>query len=358
MENDNIKLLATILVICAIIPFIGCTGSDKGRVSATPVRHSGYSLPISERDFYIGVVPTPRSVPAATFEDMASAYKEAGDISEVSMVWVSPQGIGQYERLKQNQAIAALRAYGIKPVVTLNFATVKQVPGEGLKYVVDAPEGVNASLSDPEFRRRWVEEAGNIARDFKPEYFSLGNEVNDYFYLHPEDLDAYVTLYDEAYRAIKEASPSTKVFVVFSYEHMLDNGQLSLLKTFSPRADLIGLTTYPWDRYETPEGIPADYYSRLNGYTDRPLAFTEIGWISSSARGGSEKEQAEFLVRFLELTRGNRLEMVNWLFLHEAALSGEPIYKPETGTISLKRPDGSKKEIYDLWLDLKELKKV
>lgn len=69
---------------------------------------------------------------------------------------------------------------------------------------------MEGDLSDPEFKRLWIEEAKKIAQEFKPEYFSLGNEINDYFYLHPEDLEYYLSLYDETYSAIKKASPNTK----------------------------------------------------------------------------------------------------------------------------------------------------
>jgi hypothetical protein len=360
MVKFNDQFLILILILGAAIALSGCIGNDTGKISATPVAHSNYTLPISERSFYVGVVPTPRTVPSSSFEDVTNAYEEAGNISEVSMVWVSPQGIGQYDKLVQNKVITALRVYGIKPVVTLNFATVEQAPGEGLKYAVDAPGGVNASLSDPMFRRSWVEEAGKIAQEFKPEYFSLGNEINDYFYLHPEGLDSYLSLYDEAYSEIKKVSPNTKVFVVFSYDHMIENNQYDMITMFNSRSDLIGLTTYPWNNFNSPEQIPDDYYSRLNKYTDKPIAFTEIGWISSPEKGSSEKEQADFLVKFLGLTKSNKPEMVNWLFLHETTLSGESaaICAPGYGTISLKYANGSKKEIYDVWVDLKALKKL
>ena len=84
---------------------------------------------------------------------------------------------------------------------------------------------------------------------------------------------------------------------------------------------------------------------------NRPVAFTEIGWA------GNETEQAEFLVRFLELTKDIDLEMVNWLFLHEIEFSGigESVFSPESATIALKNADGTEKEIYDVWLDLKEV---
>jgi hypothetical protein len=363
MKIKTFHLIVALLIIAAAVIFGGCSGQDNGSQTqsvSTTEKHSNVILPIEQRSFYLGLVPTPVNAPDSTFDDVVRAYEETGGIAEIQMVWVEPAGIGQYEKLKQNRVITALRVYGLKPVVTLQFATIKEVPGDGLQYVVDAPSGINADLSDPEFRTLWVEEATNIAREFNPEYLSLGNEINDYFYLHPEDLEDYISLYDEAYAEIKKVSPETKVFMVFSYTHIVDNNQFDMLERFNDRVDLIGLTTYPWKYFDTPADIPDDYYSRLDQHIDKPIAFIEIGWISSDSKGSSEAEQADYLVRFLELTDGMDIEMVNWLFLHETVLEGTvaSVSEPETGTISLKNKDGSKKPIYNIWLDVRDLKIV
>ena len=148
----------------------------------------------------------------------------------------------------------------------------------------------------------------------------------------------------------------TKVMVVFSFTHLIDSNQWDLFEKFNNRVDLIGLTTYPWKHFDNPEDISSNYYSRIKQYTNKPIAFTEIGWISSPP--SSEKEQAEFLTRFVELTKDLSVEMINWLFLHEPVLSGvaEAVTSPEIVTISLKNKDGTKKEVYDIWLELKNLK--
>jgi hypothetical protein len=312
-------------------------------------------LPITERNFFIGLVPNPAHAPNSSFDDILNAYEETGKIAEICMIWVAQQGIGQFILLKQNQVITGVRVYGLKPFLTLNFATIKQGPN-GLEYVIDAPDGLTPSLADSGFREAWKNEAQNIAQEFRPEYLSLGNEINDYFYLHPEDLDDYLSLVAETYSAIKQVSPDTKVLVVFAYNHLIENNQWGLFQKFNDKIDLIGLTTYPYQKFTTPDLIPDDYYSKLNQYVTKPIAFTEIGWSSSGTN--SEKVQASFLTKFLELTKGLNMEMVNWLFLHETSLSGLPahISNPEVTTIALKKADGSKKEIYDLWVELKGLK--
>jgi hypothetical protein len=351
------RSLVLLGLLVAILIVSGC--SNNTPLETPPEKHSSYDLPITTRDFYMGVVPTPRSIPETTWDDIVSAYNETGDIADISMVWTGTN-IGQTEKLKQNQAVTGLKVYGIRPVLTLSFATIKEVPGEGLKYVIDAPEGVNPDLSDPEFRRLWIEEAESIASEFEPDYLSLGNEINDYFYLHPDEIDDFKTLLEEAYSAVKDASPKTRIMVVLSFTHLIDNDQWDMLSSFEDSVDAIGLTTYPWKHFDDPEDIPPDYYTRIEQHTSKPIAFTEIGWTSSQESGSSEQEQARFLIKFLELTGELNVEMVSWLFLHEPELTGiaASVTSPETSTISLKNSDGSRKEIYYLWLDLKDIFKV
>ena len=342
------KALLALLLLVSLLTLAAFHrgGTDRG---------SGI-LPLQERNFFLGIVPNPAHSPNSTFEDLTRAYEEAGRIAEIGMVWVEKQGIGEADLLKQNRVVTALRVYGLKPLVTLNFATIKQGTG-GLEYVIDAPEGITPSLSDPGFREAWIEEARSLAEEFSPEYLSLGNEVNDYFLLHPSELESYLSLVSGAYSAVKQVSPQTKVLVVLSYNHLLQENQWDLLTLFENRVDLIGLTTYPYQVFASPEDLPADYYLRLSRCTHKPLAFTEIGWSSSGT--SDENEQARFLLRFLELTKGMDLEMVNWLFLHDTTLTGIPasIAHPETGTVALKRVDGTEKEVYGVWKALKELKR-
>jgi len=347
MSASRAALILILLVsLLALVALHGRGGPGQG----------GGGLPLQERSFFLGIVPNPAHSPNSTFEDLTRAYEEAGRIAEIGMVWVEKQGIGEADLLKQNRVVTALRVYGLKPLVTLNFATIKQGTG-GLEYVIDAPEGITPSLSDPGFREAWIEEARSLAEEFSPEYLSLGNEVNDYFLLHPSELESYLSLVSGAYSAVKQVSPQTKVLVVLSYNHLLQENQWDLLTLFENRVDLIGLTTYPYQVFASPEDLPADYYLRLSRCTHKPLAFTEIGWSSSGT--SDENEQARFLLRFLELTKGMDLEMVNWLFLHDTTLTGIPasIAHPETGTVALKRVDGTEKEVYGVWKALKELKR-
>lgn len=207
-------------------------------------------------------------------------------------------------------------------------------------------------FADPQFVRQICKEAYRIAAQFKPVYFSIGNEVNTvYEWLGERTFNDLVSLERKLYAAVKEASPKTKVIVVISYNQLVDlpgPPRFHLIEKLDGAYDLFGVTTYPWRKCATPKNLLDDYYRRLSKYTNKLIAFTEIGWSSDTAQGGSEDEQVEYLLRFLEITKGMQLEFVNWAFLHdllEPSVTGFIVQRTHLG-LGLRRYDGLPKKVW------------
>ena len=365
MVNKTPLIMLLIVAVALGMLFVLSNKSSTSKTSSTILQAgtngpSNTNLSTSTRSFYLGLVPTPANSPNSSFADITNGYEETGKLADIGMVWVANEGIGEAVLLNQTRVITAMRVYGLKPFVTLNFATIEQGSG-GLVYAIDAPQGIAPNLSDSGFRTAWINEAKTIAQEFHPDYLSLGNEVNDYFYSHPGDLSAYLSLVGEASAAIHKVSPNTKVLVVFSYGHLVETNQLSMLQKFNNSGiDLIGLTTYPYQNFSTPEMIPSNYYTQVSQYTNLPVAFTEIGW--PSAAPSSQVMQADFLTTFLTLTKGLNIEMVNWLFLHDTIVGGiaGEISNQSTATIALMNANNTTKEVYTAWGCIKEsaIKKI
>lgn len=86
------------------------------------------------------------------------------------------------------------------------------------------------------------------------------------------------------------------------------------------KADDIGFNTYPCLYYQDPSTIPDDYYSRILYYTDKPVAFTEIGWYSGESIDNwesSKEEQDCFVRRFLRLIEPVHPVINVWSFMYE-----------------------------------------
>lgn len=296
--------------------------------------------PPFEVRFRKGVSYSPRSaLAAAEFWERA---QEAGEAVRTGGDWIDFHQKGEI-----SGTVAALtERYDLIPVIEVNF--FNQDTGELLRPL------------SAENRAAYKEAAVEFVREHRPPYFGIGVEIDTLYRKDPTGFADFVSLFGEVYGAIKEVSPNTRVFTTFQYEQLIGlRGGLfggkndesaadwELLDRF-PQADLIAFSTYPGIIYKDPRDIPADYYSRIEEHTDRPIAFTEIGWGSGDAIKGwesSEAEQERFVERFFSLTAGLDLEMALWSWIY-------PVGAPEPfASMTLFREDGTPKSAWDAWVN-------
>ncbi|MGQ9576331.1 MAG: hypothetical protein ACUVUC_13535 [Thermoguttaceae bacterium] len=335
--------------LCLVALAIGGQNPENPAQTAEAI-----TLPISVRAFRTGTTPS-----VDCTKNPAAAYVLSKQVGGVSMLWVTPNGIGLYKKLAQENPVAKKTTYeaicdmGLVPVVNLNPWTVR--PGKG---VVRNDGSGSRDFADPQFIGRMCDEARQVAARFRPKYFSIGNEVNSvHEWLGARAFADLAALEEKLYTAVKKASPTTQVLVVVSYSQLVDlpgPPRLHLVDKLAGSYDVLGVTTYPWKNYATAKDMPADYYTRLARHAKTPLGFTEIAWSSDPAQGGSEEKQVEFLLRFLELTKGLRLEFVNWAFLHdlpESSVTGFVVQRTHLG-LGLRHYDGSPKKVWQYFRGL------
>ncbi|MCE9586057.1 hypothetical protein K8R04_01920 [Candidatus Uhrbacteria bacterium] len=196
--------------------------------------------------------------------------------------------------------------------------------------------GAKASILTDKLKRTILQDAiVDFARREQPPYLGVGNEIN-FSYTSGVDRIAMVDFFKETYRKIKEASPKTRVFPIFQLEWMkglkgglfggeddLASAEWDLIGRF-PDADLVAFTTYPALAFKSPSDIPVDYYSEIAKHTNKPVAFTEIGWfrVGPKAAGweSSPEEQAEFVKRIPPLIESTKPTFVIWPFLFDQAI--------------------------------------
>lgn len=302
------------------------------------------------RGFFMGVLPVPGD--GQTFEE---AYLQAAKYSEFSPVWGRPTPFydladdlgGEWGEMFVE---AYIRGNGMFPVIQLSFI--------GPDITLVTPPGMEGStLSDPRWRDAYKQAALDVVKALRPLYLSLGNEVNRWYEKYgaeegdPNGFQYYVSLYEEIYDAVKELSPSIKVFCTFAREAIYENREadLSVLSMFNPeRMDLLVFTSYPYAvrGINRPSDIPDDYYSIALTYMPNiPFGFSELGWPSMDAFGG-ERGQANFITEvYGRLTReqGMNLHLFGWAWLHDL---------DENDHIGLIKRDGTEKLAYKVWKSL------
>ena len=257
---------------------------------------------------------------------------------------------GDWAQLNQSSGAPAVVAqlsstYNYTPLIELQFFT--QSDGRLLRQLN------NSTDAD------YVQSAVSFTSKYKPKYLGIGIEVNILYEKNLSDFNKFVALFNQTYDAVKAVSPSTKVFTIFQFEKMVGLGgglfgnstqtgnEWFLLDKFQ-KADIVGFTTYPGLVYSSPSSIPAGYYSVIENYTSKPIAFTEIGWQSGSVSPqwqSSEADQASFVGRFFNLTDGTNKQMEIWSFLYD------PSAAAPFNSMGLYYDNGTAKQAWSAWVN-------
>lgn len=227
--------------------------------------------------------------------------------------------------------------------------------------IAGLPDDVaGASFADPDVRLAFIAYAKFLALNLKPKYMALGVEVNMYYGRNPDDFPNFLSLYFEAYDAVKTLSPSTLIFPTFQLEDLA--GELTseqervsrwhLIQQFEPKLDILAVSTYPSFAFDSPVDMPDYYYNQLLGVTSKPIAISEMGYSSGEGRHGinrgTEAEQEAFLWRILREANSLEMAFAVWFAGSDPAYATEPPFDL-LRHIGLRRADGSEKPAWEAW---------
>ncbi|UCH57785.1 MAG: hypothetical protein JSV18_02435 [Candidatus Bathyarchaeota archaeon] len=300
---------------------------------------------VPARGYLMGVLPIPAG--EQTFEE---SYSSASQFAELVPIWGRPTPFYELAgELAGSWGETFLEGYtrgnGMPPLVHISFM--------GPNMTLSTPPGLeDATLSDPEWRRAYINAILNVLEASKPLYLSLGNEVNrwhEIYGLDPQNgFQHYVSLYEEAYDAVKALSPETFVFCTFAREIVSENREadLGFLEMFNlEKLDLLVITSYPHSLrgVNSPDDIPDDYYTEVADHLPgKPFGFSEVAWPSKEDFGG-EQGQAEFLTQLVgRLTEQQELDLrlLSWSWLADLT---------EDDHIGLIGRDGTEKSAFTVW---------
>jgi len=297
-----------------------------------------------------GVALTPRNFPSHTMEDVDHSFRLARELGRHAVFiyqW------GELDREVARTMLAKAARSGLVAIAGLSPTTLDQGRKElDLPASLRRQAGSNVSFSNPVIRASYIKAASSLA-ELKPPYLCLATEINLLGIQRLAEYLHFVSLYKEAYRAVKKISPATTVFVSFQWEWMriLDArapariaDHSKLIHVFRPELDLVGLTTYPSPFHENPARLPPDYYTWLFRHIQPrdPVMIMEVGWPTSGT--GSEAEQVAFIERLPGLLKGINLVGLEWALLHDVQVGS---FDANLNTVGLRYRDGRPKAGYD-----------
>jgi len=224
------------------------------------------------------------------------------------------------------------------PHIDRLFAMAQQRGFRVLATLYLTPSWANGGKGDrvmPDDVRDYAKVAGFAAGRWKSvEAWQVWNEPNAKAFLNPPDPVAYTKLLRAAYLAIKAANPSARV--VFGGTEYVDTEWIKRAYDAGagPFFDVMAVHPYPGDAAAPPERASDGNkwwltetpklmaLMKSRGDAGKSIWYTELGWSAHSntsstpiwARGVSEAQQADYLVRTLRLVQSSypQVSRVYW----------------------------------------------
>lgn len=163
---------------------------------------------------------------------------------------------------------------------------------------------------------------------FDPEYFAYGIEVNMLGFHDPEAFADYTILLGSVYPSLKSLYPDLPIFLTIQLEtynnHYVD--QKYIVESLLPYTDYIAISTYPFGNFESPEDIPADWFSRLYDVApEKPVAIAETAFpaqdlyleIYERTIKGTEEGQLKYLELLLEDMSALDFKFLTWFVMRD-----------------------------------------
>jgi hypothetical protein len=309
------------------------------------------------RAFQLGVSAQPVEPTEESYEE---AFALAGQLGELILIQRAPpwedflpggsvsartERLTLIEReLAEQHDLQLLLA--IDPTLPSNRGELADVP----------PRLAGEGFNNDDLRSAFISYATYLAHNYQPAYLALGVEV-DLIFLNRGDASFrnFVSLYFEAYDAVKEVSPETKVFPTFQYENLLGilgetptQPAWSLVARFQPKIDVLAVSSFPRAAFDSITAVPGDYYEALRGRFDLPVAFVSIGWGSEVEGAPDEASQLAFLLRAVAAADKLEAPFLIWF------LARDPETPANNGVVSLETmglldPLGRGKNILQVW---------
>jgi hypothetical protein len=189
------------------------------------------------------------------------------------------------------------------------------------------PDLEGLPFDDPKFIQRFTEFTLAFLDRYpgQVQYLSIGNEVNDYFVNHRDEVDAYRAFFLAVKKAIAPQHPDVMVSMTYAYHDAESQDSLDIIEQLN-FGDFQPYTLYIYSdgfRFDRDVGELGGYIERMLAFAgEKPIAIVELGWSTSPSLGASQSDQAAFIQEVFRLLPQYRSQIIylTWFSLHD----GEP----------------------------------
>ncbi|MEZ5500896.1 MAG: hypothetical protein R3E77_15890 [Steroidobacteraceae bacterium] len=281
MNHSTFRLRACLAAICTLLAVAGCGGGSGGTGSSTPA-------PVT-RTWRMGFAPIP---PRPDVNEVLRTIDELSLRAEIAAL---------HEELPWADLLAGMPPRDILARDKVGLVDYLRGKGLAIYFMLDSTDGLSRaeeapqlralgrSLTEPEVQQLYRDYALAVAEVLHPEYLGLAAETNLIRVAAPAPLYAAVRqVANDAAADLRAAGAQGQLLFSIQVDTAwgaLGGGSYVGAETdFAdfPFADVVGLSSYPYFGFSTPEDIPSNYYSRVLNGRNLPVMVVEGGWTSAA----------------------------------------------------------------------------
>lgn len=363
-------IVAALSILAALFASAGCGPEKKTTNADGTVTGDGPGPDVQRppeqgepRNVRLGFSTLP---PERTSDAYIGAFATAAQYADVILIQRNPP----WEDFLPGGSVSKATA----DTTRLEVGLLDQYDGLTRFYAIDPTDGVvqrsrlanlpptidpAKGFLDPELREAFIAYTTHVVKNYKPDYLAIGVEINMLAERNPQQFEAFVSLYQEAYDAAKHNNAKTKVFPTFQLEDLegsfgdIHPPHWEIVDRFRGRMDVLAISTYPFLSGVRSAGeIREDYYSQLKARWDGEIVISETGYASAPVDGhvtvGTEEDQQAYLNRLLQESDKLGFSMVVWFAALDpsfASSGASSVFKD----IGLRRSDGANKLAWATW---------
>lgn len=292
--------------------------TSRSNSNTRPSRPAGTTRTTETTGVLIGVDANPsarRGFDARAIRDAFDTAVDAGmNFTKIHPKWdeieKSPGNyqFGDFERHSQRAANGKVPIYlGIRTIDTQK----RSMPSAYARWRWD-----DARMKD---RLTRLLEAVHARFQGDIRWVAIGNEVDQYFKHHQNEVDQYAKLMAAIAPVIRRLWPNAQVTVNFTWE------AADRVRDYQPifdQMDVVSFTYYPLNPDFTVKNVSEidGHFRKLSEAAGRKrIILQELGYPSGAANKSSEEKQAQFIERSIRAARalGNQMIAMNFLWMSD-----------------------------------------
>jgi hypothetical protein len=291
------------------------------------------TAPIAVRRFKTGATPNaPANYSERAYAECIDSIAAANEVLNVffHVKWCALTGADvAWSHRRELDGVRLGKQRGLDIVLTMDFT---HTSAESVGHINPLPNGTPVgTLNDPQVVRAYEQELFALCSLAAPQYVMVGIEVDIFHDKHPQEWNAYVTMFKEISDTLTRRYPGIHVTAYFTLTWLvnpdgsINNAHRNDWRMLLPQLPSMAFSMYPGTFGTNPDDLAPGYFTRAREVApELPILIPEFGVPGGTDAALSEDRQAQILSRIFTELETTKTELACWYAMYDQTYLGAP----------------------------------